>query len=94
MYLDLADHNQLNKELADLNLNDYIKTPGKNVLDYIKSLPKVVYTMHMYEEEEFNLLQRLGFHFAKSVEYRHIFDHIISFLKSKYPKYEVNNLII
>jgi hypothetical protein len=89
MYLDLADHNKLNKELKDNKLSHYVYIPAKEALEYVKSLPKVVYTMHMYEEEEFELLKYYAFHFVQSVEYRKIHDHVLKYIHDTYPQYEV-----
>ena len=94
MFLDLADHEKVKQQMTDLKLKHYVLTPGKEVLEYIKSLPKVLYTMHMYEEDEFTLLKHLGFHFAKSIEYKHIHDHILNYITEKFPKYEVSYLFI
>jgi hypothetical protein len=89
MFLDLADHNKLNKELKSLKLDHYIYNLTKEASEYVKSLPKVVYTMHMYENEEFELLRYYAFHFQNAVEYKIIHDHIVKYIHEHYPQYEV-----
>jgi hypothetical protein len=89
MYLDLADHNSLKEQLGKLKLKHYIMDEPKEAIEYVHSLPKTLYTMHMYDDPEYTLLKNFGFHVEKTEEYKMILAHIIEFLKKRYPEFTV-----
>jgi hypothetical protein len=92
MYLSHADHDKVRQQVQNLKLNHYIFYPSKESLDYIKSLPKTVYSMQMFEEGEYSLLKYLGSHFIPFNEYKLIFEHIHKYLDKHYPQYKVTDL--
>jgi hypothetical protein len=89
MFLDMADHSNLKEQLRDLNLTHYITEISQEALEYVKSLPKVLYTMHMYEEDEYVLLRNFDFYYENAMEYKLIFDHVVKYINEKYPRYKV-----
>jgi hypothetical protein len=89
MYLDLADHDAIRQKVSELKLNHYITYPSKEALEYIKSLPKTVFSMQMYEEDEYRLLKYLGFYTMETKNYKAVHDFILKYISKSYPQYEV-----
>jgi hypothetical protein len=61
MLIHYENRTQILDEVKQLGKTYYITEPTKEVIEYIESLPKTLYTSHMYDEEEFRLFFMLGY---------------------------------
>lgn len=90
MYLhdDLKDHI---KELAiKHNITEYIMDPPEGIIEYSRSLPNTLYTLQMYDEEEYFIAKNVGFDDLETYEYKQIHDFLHVYIHNTFPKYAVN----
>jgi hypothetical protein len=95
MYLDLANHDTLNKDLKELGYNHYIiDKPSNSVKDYLSNLPKVMYILYNFEKEEYVLLDSFGIIYPKKLKTRLMYDGIIKVIELGYPHLKVLSRLI
>ena len=71
------------------DLKHYLIDVPNGAIEYVKSLPETHYNMHMFDSDEYELLNKLGFNVQNANEFREVHAHIQSYILKHYPKYNV-----
>jgi hypothetical protein len=89
MYL----HGDMIDEVRNLavkhDLKHYLIDSPQGAIEYIKSLPDTHYNMHMFDKEEYEILNFIGFSVHNANEYSDVHKHILEYVAKHYPKYNV-----
>jgi hypothetical protein len=81
------------RQLAEKHkLKHYLIDIPAGVVEYIKSLPETHYNMQMFEKEEYEILNEIGFNVSGVNYFKDVQEHIIKYIKKNYPQYYVYNV--
>lgn len=92
----------LSYENRDLVL-DYVDSIGKNFYhveipkeydEYLRHLPKVVYTITEFDKPEMILLNLEGIEVSQDYEFTQPLAHVVGYIKKNLPKHAVRNLFL
>jgi hypothetical protein len=91
MLLNYENRTQIYDAVVKLQKGYYNVHPSNDVFEYIDSLPKTLFSWQMYDDEEFKLLEMLGYRIDELTLTKKSFDYVLSQLeKSMGRKIYVN----
>jgi len=82
-FLDYENKTEIFSALKSMGKDYYIVDGSKEQYEYLKSLPPVIYTNHMFDDSDYKLMENLGFLFDKSTEIVDVHAHIVSYMEKK-----------
>jgi hypothetical protein len=90
MYMDYSNKTYIEEGLKDNKMKYYITKKTKQVYDYYKSLSREIYSIYMYDKEEFNLMNLLGINNDKYELVEDVHNYMINNIKNKYSNLQVS----
>lgn len=86
MFYSSKNKSEIIKSVKDLKKDFYAVNTTPEAESYLESLPKAIYTMQLYEEEDLLLMKKMGFSNDLTSEPKDVLKLTIKNLMSKYPK--------
>jgi len=89
MYLIGDNKEEINNVILENDLNFYNVNVSLKSIEYLNSLPREIYSIHMYDEEEIFLAKAVGLKTEYAFNIKELHNHIIKYIIEKFPKYSV-----
>ncbi len=90
MFLSYNNRTAVFEYVDSINKKHYHIDIPKEVDDYIKNLPKVIYTVTEYEQPEIQLLEGQGYPVIPEYQFEETLSYVVSYITKHYPKHAVN----
>lgn len=82
-FLDYENKTEVLKAVKALGKDYYNVNVTKEHMDYLRSVPPMIFTNHMYDEEEFKLLEYGGLNIDRSTESKEVHKFLMSWLDKR-----------
>jgi len=90
MFLSYEDRTAVFNYVDSINKNYYHINVTKEVDEYLKQLPKVIYTITEFEEPEKKLLELQGYPIFPEYQFEETLSYVISYIMKHHKKHSVN----
>ena len=90
MFLSYNNRTAVFNYVDSINKNYYHIDIPKEVDDYLKNLPKVIYTITEFDKTERLILEWQGYPMIPEYSFEETLTHVISYIKKHYKKHSVN----
>jgi len=85
LFLGYSNKQVIWKSLEKLGKSHYIYSPEIQAMNYLETLPLVLYSYHGYGKHESKIVEMLGFQNFDFYEPRFIFDKVLVFVQNLHP---------
>ena len=82
-FLDYKNKTEVYEAAENMGKDYYTTKPLDEQLEYLATVPPVIYTNHMYDEEEYKLLEYTGIYFDRSTESRQVHNFLMNWLEKR-----------